>query len=60
MDNQTIEQIFIPFFSTKVVVHGTGLGLSVVHGIISAHGGMIDVESQLGRGATFIITFPVD
>jgi len=58
MDSQTIEQIFLPFFSTKDVDQGMGLGLSVVHGIISAHGGTIDVQSQKGMGATFIIAFP--
>jgi signal transduction histidine kinase len=58
MDAQTMEQIFLPFFSTKDVDHGTGLGLSVVHGIITAHHATIEVQSQVGRGAVFTITFP--
>jgi len=58
MDAQTIDQIFLPFFTTKDVDQGTGLGLSVVHGIVAAHCGTIDVQSQQGQGAAFIITLP--
>lgn len=58
MDAKTMEQIFLPFFSTKDVDHGTGLGLSVVHGILTAHDATIDVQSQLGRGTVFTIAFP--
>jgi signal transduction histidine kinase len=58
MDQQTMEQIFLPFFTTKDLDHGTGLGLSVVHGIVSAHDGTINVESRVGQGTTFTITFP--
>jgi len=58
MDQQTKEQIFLPFFSTKDMDHGTGLGLSVVHGIVSAHDGTVEVESRIGQGTTFTITFP--
>lgn len=58
MDQQTLEQIFLPFFTTKDLDHGTGLGLSVVHGIVSAHDGTIDVKSEIGNGTTFTITFP--
>jgi two-component system, NtrC family, sensor kinase len=58
MDRQTKEQIFLPFFTTKDMDHGTGLGLSVVHGIVSAHDGTIAVESRVGQGTTFTITFP--
>jgi len=60
MSEKVIEQIFVPFFTTKDVGHGTGLGLPVVHGIITAHGGSIDVESQIGRGTRFEIRFPID
>jgi len=51
--------IFDPFFTTKVKGQGTGLGLSVSHGIIAKHGGTLTVESEEGSGACFTITFPV-
>lgn len=52
-------RIFDPFFTTKPVGEGTGLGLSISAGIISEHGGSIDVESTEGNGATFTITLPI-
>ena len=51
--------IFDPFFTTKIKGQGTGLGLSVSHGIIAKHGGTLNVESEEGSGSCFTITFPV-
>jgi len=59
MADDVLEQIFIPFFTTKDVGQGTGLGLPVVHGIVTAHGGTINVESKLGFGSRFEIRLPV-
>jgi signal transduction histidine kinase/ActR/RegA family two-component response regulator len=58
MDEQTKERIFEPFFTTKRPGQGTGLGLSVVHGIVKSHGGEIMVES-LGRGSSFHVFLPI-
>jgi len=54
-----LPHIFDPFFTTKDVGEGSGLGLSIVHGIIERHGGHIDVDSQPGQGTKFSISFPL-
>jgi len=59
MTQETLKQIFLPFFTTKDIKQGTGLGLSVVHGIVKSHGGSIDVKSRIGLGAGFRIKFPL-
>ncbi len=59
MTEQIIKKIFLPFFTTKDVNEGTGLGLAVVHGIVTSHKGEIDVQSQIGRGSRFEVRFPV-
>jgi signal transduction histidine kinase len=58
MDQATIDRIFEPFFTTKGVGDGTGLGLSVVHGIVTRHGGTIAVQSTPCEGSEFTLSLP--
>ncbi len=60
MSEEVVKQVFIPFFTTKDVGQGTGLGLPVVHGIVTSHGGSIRVQSQVGRGTRFEVRLPVE
>jgi signal transduction histidine kinase len=59
MTQETMKQIFLPFFTTKAIGQGTGLGLSVAHGIVTSHGGTIRAESQIGKGSRFVVVLPV-
>ena len=58
MSDEVLMRCLDPFFSTKGE-KGTGLGLSLVHGIMERHGGTVDIESEVGKGTTFKLTFPV-
>jgi len=58
MSKEVMERIFDPFFTTRDVDEGTGLGLSVLHGIVTAHEGVVDVQSEVGKGSVFTVFFP--
>jgi signal transduction histidine kinase len=59
IEEENLDKIFLPFFTTKEVDEGTGLGLSVVYGIVNEHGGSIEIDSEKGHGSTFKIMFPI-
>ena len=59
MSEEVRLKVFEPFFTTKPEGEGSGMGLAVIHGIIEEHGGKIQVESEEGKGTTFIISLPV-
>ncbi len=60
MTKDVLDRVFVPFFTTKDVDHGTGLGLPVAYGIVTSHGGKIMVKSSPGNGAVFTVRLPAD
>ncbi len=59
MDQPTLDRIFEPYFSTKEIGRGTGLGLAVIHGAVEDYKGFVEVKSSVGKGSTFSIYLPV-
>ena len=60
IDPESIPRLFDPFYTTKPVGEGTGLGLSITHGIVTGHGGKIEVESAPGQGTRFRVLLPMN
>jgi len=59
MSKDVLDKAFVPFYTTKEIGQGTGLGLPVVHGIVTAHDGAIEVESKVGSGTRFEVRLPI-
>jgi PAS domain S-box-containing protein len=59
MDEKTLRRAFEPFYTTKDIGQGTGMGLSVVHGIVKSHDGVVTASSELGKGSVFTVYLPV-
>jgi signal transduction histidine kinase len=59
MSDEVVSKIFLPFFTTREADRGTGLGLAVVHGIVTSHGGRIEVHSQPDQGSRFDVFLPL-
>ncbi|MCP4632938.1 MAG: hypothetical protein GY855_08420, partial [candidate division Zixibacteria bacterium] len=59
MNEDVLQKLFIPFFTTKDIDEGTGLGLAVVHGIVTSHKGIIEVQSKPGSGSRFEVKLPI-
>jgi two-component system, NtrC family, sensor kinase len=59
ISEENLEKIFDPFFTTKETGHGVGLGLAISYGIIKEHGGTVSIESEVGKGTTFIVRLPI-
>ncbi len=59
MDEETKKKLFMPFYTTKDIGEGTGIGLSVVHGIVTSHGGEISFRSEVNKGSSFEVRLPV-
>ncbi len=60
MTEDVLDRLFVPFFTTKEINQGTGLGLPVVHGIVKSHRGTIEVKSKPGKGTKFTIRLPIE